>query len=448
MSGRCIGEHAVVIGAGAAGLAAAGAVAPYYERVTVLERDTLAQDARPRAGAPQSAHIHVLLAGGLDALGKIYPGFSRDLEISGAVPLALGYDVRSESADHLPHEPRRNLGLHSYSLSRPLLEHCLRRRAHALPNVAIETKVHVERVIAHATEAGLQVSVRGKAARSADLVIDASGRGQPTLETIEALGLSALPTSVVGADLHYATAVFDLPGGIEGGWKVIMTPPGPKRPARGGLMAAIEGKQFMIGLGGASDDLAPSDPEGYLEWAKGLTTDTIHKAMASGRLARKVRRYNFTGSYRRHFDRVSGLPARLLPMGDALCRLNPVYGQGMSVAALEARTLGCLLEQVSTGSLGVHELTRAFFAQTDEIVESAWSMSAIPDLINPAAEGERPSDLKERLTFLWAVHQLARRDESVQRLATEVQSLLKPMSALKPLQEAARQLLAEQLPRS
>ncbi len=444
---RSVGEHAVVIGAGVAGLAAAGVLASHYDRVTVLERDRLPADAVPRPGVPQGEHVHVLLAGGLQALGEIYPGFDHDLEVSGAVPLTLAYDTRGELHDYLPHEPRRDLGIHSFSLSRPLLETCLRGRAQALPNVGIETKTHVEGLVVDARK-GTGVIVRGQGERWADVVIDGSGRGQPTLELIEALGLSAPPTTLVGTDVHYASAVFDLPNGLEGGWKTINTAPGPKRPARGGLLAAIEDKQFMISLGGTSHDLAPSDPEGFVEWARGLTTDSIYKALCSGRITRKVRRYNFKGSYRRHFDRMPSFPAGLVPMGDSLCRLNPVYGQGMSVAALEARALGRVLERVSAGALDLGDLASSFFKETDEVIESAWAMSALMDLLDPATEGERPADLMERVMLQWAVHQLSRRDESVQRLTTEMRNLLKPLSAWQPLEGAAREILAERMARS
>jgi 2-polyprenyl-6-methoxyphenol hydroxylase-like FAD-dependent oxidoreductase len=442
---RSVGEHAVVIGAGVAGLAAAATLAAHYDRVSVLERDRLPAEAVPRPGVPQGEHIHVLLAGGLRALGEIYPGFEHDLKVSGAVPLTLAYDVRAELHDYLPHEPRRDLGIHSFSLSRPLLESCLRARAQALRNVQIETRAHVDGLVVDDRKDVVGVAVRGQGERRADLVVDASGRGQPTLEALEALGLGAPPTTVVGTDVHYASAVFELPDGLEGGWKTINTSPGPKRPARGALMAAIEGKQFMVSLGGASDDLAPSDPQGFVEWARGLSTDTIYKALSNGRIARKVRRYNFKDSYRRHFDRMPRFPAGLIAMGDSLCRLNPVYGQGMSVAALEARTLGSSLASVSSGSLDVRDLASAFWKQTDELIESAWAMSALLDLLNPATAGERPADLMERAMLQWAVNQLSRRDESVHRLTTEIRNLLKPLSAWQPLEGAARTVLAERM---
>ena len=96
MAPTLVGKQAVVVGAGMGGLAAAGALAEHFERVVVLERDTLPSDAVHRAGTPQSRHIHALLAGGQRALDELFPGFEQDLARAGAVPLRVTLDGRIE----------------------------------------------------------------------------------------------------------------------------------------------------------------------------------------------------------------------------------------------------------------------------------------------------------------------------------------------------------------
>jgi 2-polyprenyl-6-methoxyphenol hydroxylase-like FAD-dependent oxidoreductase len=94
MTATLIGKQAVVVGAGMGGLTAARALADYFERVVVLERDTLPTDAAHRVGTPQSKHVHALLGGGQRALGDLFPGFEGDLARAGAVPCAPSIALR------------------------------------------------------------------------------------------------------------------------------------------------------------------------------------------------------------------------------------------------------------------------------------------------------------------------------------------------------------------
>lgn len=122
-----VGKQAIVIGAGIAGLSAARALADYFEQVVVLERDTLPVAPIQRVGTPQAQHVHGLLASGLNALRALFPNFEQDLVQAGAVPLKAGLDVRVERPEFNPF-PQRDLGWLGYSMSRPLLEHTVRRQ--------------------------------------------------------------------------------------------------------------------------------------------------------------------------------------------------------------------------------------------------------------------------------------------------------------------------------
>jgi 2-polyprenyl-6-methoxyphenol hydroxylase-like FAD-dependent oxidoreductase len=130
------GRHAIVIGAGMGGLAAAAALADTFRHVTVLERDALPSDALPRPGAPQSSQVHGLLGGGQRALCTLLPGFEQDLLRAGAVPIRFGLEERMEIAG-CDRFPRQELGWDAYTLTRPLLELTLRRRVQQLPQVTL-----------------------------------------------------------------------------------------------------------------------------------------------------------------------------------------------------------------------------------------------------------------------------------------------------------------------
>src|SRR6516165_2529247 len=128
-----LGRRAVVVGAGIGGLAA-GALAQYFARVDILERDQLAATVRSRSGTPQDRHPHGLLAGGLRALDRIFPGFKSDLAAAGAVPVVVAQDMQFERPD-VGVLPKRDFGISLLCATRPLIELLLRRRVEALENI-------------------------------------------------------------------------------------------------------------------------------------------------------------------------------------------------------------------------------------------------------------------------------------------------------------------------
>src|SRR4029077_4807469 len=109
MSGL-LGQRAIVVGAGIGGLSMAGALAKYFERVEILERDRLTACAASRCGTPQDRHPHGLLAGGLRALGEVFPGFERDLAEAGAIAVKVAQEIRYERAD-VGVLPQRDFGM-------------------------------------------------------------------------------------------------------------------------------------------------------------------------------------------------------------------------------------------------------------------------------------------------------------------------------------------------
>src|SRR5271155_16999 len=192
MASHLIGKQAVVVGAGMGGLAAAGALVHHFEHVVVLERDALPPDAAHRAGIPQSRHIHGLLAGGQRALGELFSGFEQDLARAGAVPLRVTLDVRVEMPGYDPF-PQRDLGIGTYSMSRPLIELVVRRRVERHANITLRPRCRVRDLVPSADRAAV-IAVHFQNANGesetlpADLVVDASGRGNLTCDLLEAIG--------------------------------------------------------------------------------------------------------------------------------------------------------------------------------------------------------------------------------------------------------------------
>jgi len=432
-----------------AGLAAARALADCFERVTVLERDTLPTDTSHRPGTPQSKHVHALLGGGQRALNDLFPGVEHDLARAGAVPLRVGLDVRVETPRHDPF-PRRDLGWNTYSMSRPLIELVVRRRVEQQANVRLCPRCRAQTL--EATPDGSAVTaVRfensdGRSERlSADLVIDASGRGNLTLGLLETVGLPPPEETVIGVDIGYASAIFAIPGDFSGDWKGVLTFAQVPQHSRGGLMVALEGNCWIVSLGGRHADKPPGDPDGFLAYAQQLRTPTIYDAIRRAERLGDIARFGFPASVWRHFERIEAFPRGLLPIGDAICRFNPVYGQGMSVAAQEAVLLRRLLLSLDVEADPLAQLAPAFFAEACGLIETPWASAAIPDFVFPETKGERPPDFESTREFGAALNLLAARDAHVHKLIVEVQHLLKPRSVLrKPdLLERVRAVMAE-----
>jgi hypothetical protein len=197
--------------------------------------------------------------------------------------------------------------------------------------------------------------------------------------------------------------------------------------SRGGLMLPLEGNRWMATIGGRHGDVPSGDAEGFLTYARALRTPTIYNAIRRAKRLEGVARYGFPESVRRHFERLDVFPSGLLPIGDAICRFNPVYGQGMSVAALEACLLQRLLERLGGDSNPIARLAPTFFAEVQTLIETPWSV-AILDFIFPDTRGKRPADFETTLKFGIALTRLAAEDPAIHKLTAEVQNLLKPRS--------------------
>ena len=266
MASHLIGQRAVVLGAGIGGLTAAGALADHFEQVVVLERDALPSGAAHRAGTPQSKHIHGLLGGGQRALGELFPGFEQDLARAGAVPIRVTLDVRIEMPGYDPF-PQRDLGFVTYSMSRPLIEFLVRRRVERRANVTLRPRCRVRDLVPSDDHAAV-IAVRFEnpdregETLSADVVVDASGRGNLTRNLLEAIGQTMPEETVIGVDIGYATAVFAIPDDAPSDWKAMRTLPNIQESTRGALMLPLEGGRWMVTLGGRHDDKPPGDAEG------------------------------------------------------------------------------------------------------------------------------------------------------------------------------------------
>ena len=424
-------NRAIVVGAGIGGLTAAGALARHFREVIVLERDTLPTHPEHRRGVPQGRHVHGLLGGGLRALDHLFAGFGAALAAAGAVPVRMGLDVRAEQPGYDPF-PRRDLGWIGYSMSRPLLEHVVRLFVESNDRVEIRTKCHVREITGSSDGAmatGVRLYARDGDAElvPADLVVDASGRGALTLDFLDRAGRTAPQESSIDVDIRYTCAILELAPGASHDWQVLQTRPDPS-VGRRAIMYRIEGgNRWILGLGGVNGDSAPSELGGFIDYARTLRTRTVYDAIRDAQPIGEIMRFAFPRSYRRHFERVANFPRQLLPIADTLCRINPAFGQGMSVAAKEAVLLGSLLEELRDSEDRAGDLAQVFFARLATVLDDPWK-TASGDYMYPHLKDSRPADFAERASFQAALSRLAASDPSFHKLMLEVAHLMKPSS--------------------
>ena len=368
---KLLGAHAIVVGAGMGGLVAAKALSAYFQKVTVLERDALPATAEARTGTPQCRQLHVLLKGGLDALSGFFPEFEAELERAGAVRARAGSGILVESPGFDPF-PQRDLDFDTLCMTRPLVEFVARSLVERQPNISVQSRCRVTRLLASADGAAVTGvrfdSANGESAElAADLVIDASSRGTLTLELLNQIGSSRPEETEIGIDLSYATATFVIPPGAPPSWRAVIHRP-TAQSGRGAFVFPVENGRWHVGLNGVHGDAPSDDLASFLAFAKTLRTPTVYDAIKDAVPVGPIYRFNLPCSVRRRFEGLQRFPSGLLPIGDAICRFNPAYGQGMSVVAQEAAVLGRLLDSYAGDTRRLDGLALEFFGAIQNVL--------------------------------------------------------------------------------
>jgi 2-polyprenyl-6-methoxyphenol hydroxylase-like FAD-dependent oxidoreductase len=436
---KSIGRRAIVVGAGMGGLVAAKALSSSFETVTVLERDALPTEPIARTGTPQARQIHVLLRGGLDALNELFPEFEAELERAGAVRVRVGSQARLELPGFDPF-PRRDLGFDYLCMTRPLLELVARRLIHEQNNIALKAHCRATRFLESPTKdavTGVRYeSVDGRSELAADFVIDASSRGALTLDLLDRVGLPRPEHTEIGIDLHYATAMFEIPSSTPCDWRAVLHRPSVQS-GRGGLLVPVENNRWQVNLTHMHGGPMPDIVGDFIAFARTLRAQTIHDAIAGATPVGPIYRFGFPSSIRQRFETLKRFPDRLLPLGDVICRFNPAFGQGMSVAAQEAVALRRLIEVRSSETHALKGLARSFFAAIQDFLAAQWAV-AESDFAFEKTRGQRPNDFYQRMNFNAALQHLASEDATVHQILSEVSHLVKPSSALRDPQIVSR----------
>lgn len=428
-----IAQQAIVIGASMGGLLAARALADYYQQVTVLEHDIFPLPGKPRKGVPQDRHAHGLLSRGRAVLEQLFPGITQELMAQGALPCDFLQQMRwFANGGYFYQHPSDLNGLF---VSRPLLEAQVRQRLLSLPNIKVIENCHVLGLLTTPDRTRI-VGVRlihhradesSESALNANLVVDATGRRSDSPVWLEKLGYEPLQEEQVHLDIGYMTRIYRRqPEHLQGDLATIVTPSLPNW--RYGIIQALEGDRWIVTIGGYLGDRAPSDEKGFLEFAKSIPAQEIYEVIKDAEPLSELVPFKLPTSQRRYYERMARFPENYLVFGDAICSFNPVYGQGMTVAALESLALQSCLAQ------GHQDLRSLFFKEVGKVVDVPWSIAVGSDLRIPQVEGTRSLMVRFLNWYISKLHVAARSDRVVAIAFLQVSNLMaSPQSLMHPI---------------
>ncbi|MDT5278166.1 MAG: hypothetical protein QOE52_5127 [Mycobacterium sp.] len=429
-------QSAIVLGASMGGLLAARVLADFYQTVTLIERDALPTDPVNRRGVPQGRQTHALAARGSQILEELFPHFLDDL-VAGGAPIWNNGDYSKLSISVGGHQlvksgtsPKPG-AMSICFLSRPFLEWNVRQRVRAIPNVTIldgHDVVGLTSTPNHDRVTGARIVHRDNGTETtltADLVVDATGRGSRTPTFLEALGYGRPPEDELSIHLAYASQPLRIPPGAVPEHFIALFPE-PGRPRIFGLIEN-ENDTWMFAVGGMAGQEPPNQRADMLAFAADFAPAHAFAAISAAEPLGDVCRYRVPSNRWRRYDKLRRTPQGLLVFGDAICSFNPIYGQGMTIAAVEAMVLRDCLRS------GERNLPRRFFRASATKIRVAWQTAVGSDLALPEIIGPRPLSMRITNAYLDRVMTAAETDPVVTQQFLQVIGMIdSPTRLLRP----------------
>lgn len=427
-----LGAHAVVLGASMAGLLTSRVLADSYERVTLVERDTLPPPGRTRKGVPQARHAHLLLPKGGQVIDELFPGFLEALVDEG-VPVSdepTQFDLTF--GGHRMAQNRDAWAEPTYQVSRALLEGRLLERLRTHPGVEVREGCDVTGLIAASgggRVTGARIQRRSEEADvdsdvlEADLVVAATGRSGQAGRWLEDLGYPRPVEEQLKIDLMYVSCLLRMSRDALAPVRSLISGPTPEHPT-GLALVRQENCTWMLTASGYAGHHPPTEWPPLLAFMRTHANEAVAAAVEGAEKLTPLETYRYPTNLRRRYDRMRRFPDGYLVVGDALCSFNPIYGQGMSVASLEALALrDCL-------GAGTDGLARRFFQAAAKPTGVAWQLATGGDLALPTVEGPRPLPMRVLNRYVDRVQAAAEHDPAVATTFLRVTALLDPPARL------------------
>jgi 2-polyprenyl-6-methoxyphenol hydroxylase-like FAD-dependent oxidoreductase len=425
--------RAVVVGGSVAGLCAARALADTFDEVTVLDRDVFPTDAEERAGVPQGRHVHALLERGRRELEALFPGFTATMRARGAHELDFGWDFAA--LREIGWQPRDRAPYCALFASRTLIESVVRELLRRTPHVTLRERTAVDGLVAVGNGRPRIAGVRirppegGTATLDADLVVDASGRGSRAPEWLRAIGVAPPAETVVRPFTGYATRWYRAPDPARWPaawwWKGIWIDPLLPDHTTAGVLMPVEGGRWIVTLAGVERRYPPTDEAAFTAALRQLRSPIIAEAVALAEPLSPIYGNREMENRLRHYDDWDGPPG-FVALGDAACKFNPVYGQGMTTAAVAAGVLGTCARETGGTDAG---LPTRFFARQAEFLRDPWSLAIGADFRLPSTEGERPRGAALANAYVYELFWASFADVVVRDTVIDVMHMLRSATA-------------------
>ena len=402
------GRHAIVIGASIAGLLAG----TFWLTISTASRSSnaISFPKNPNFARPFPRRA-IFMCCSCAASGFLR-GFSLALRTNSRPP-ARSIDWAADTwwFNFGAWKPRFPSDLTSQLCSRALLEWIIRRRVAGSAKIrwlaecdvtALLTDAHNARVI------GVRLHARGSRSQRLNIQAEAHeesggvtrGSGGQREWTRFAgcrmagqLGLSSTAGDPRKLLPGLCLALLSPPKDRQPEWKALVVSATPPYSSRGAVLVPLEGERWLVTLAGAARDYPPTDAAGFLDFARSLPTPVVYEAIQDASPITSIFGYRRTENVRRYYEKLPRFLEGLITLGDAVCAFNPVYGQGMTVAALGASALdACLREQRRLRPAGdLDGLAKRFQKQLSRVVATPWLLATGEDFRYPTTEARRHS---------------------------------------------------------
>ncbi|MEB9410045.1 FAD-dependent oxidoreductase [Bacillus sp. 007/AIA-02/001] len=418
-------NKAIVIGGSMAGKFAAKALSTSFKEVIIIEADERWDGKSSRKRVPQSNHPHVLLKGGENAIEELFPNITNELIEAGSIINNFTRDLKWHQFG-LWKQPF--IGeVHMIQQSRPLLEWHIQKRIHQISNITIKYETLVKELLVDAKlnkVCGVKVKYLETNTQEevhADLVVDASGFGSKSIEWLREYEIK-VQEEKVRIDLFYATKMFKLKENEElDCCNMLMSPSFPDNPY-GVLIQTIEDNRYFVTFSGYANEKAPQTDDEFYDFAENLSISNVTDFLNKAEGITDIKTYKIPYQVRRRFDLVNNVPEGLLVIGDAQCRFDPVFGQGVSVAAMEAHQLQLLLQDRKQLD---KTFTQQFYKKAATIIETPWDMTTTEISRHPQLKRELTTKQKFQLWYTKQIYRLSASNSDVYIRLVRVMNLIR-----------------------
>lgn len=427
-------NKAIIIGGGIAGKLAARVLSDYFREIIILEKDPQSLEVTPRKGARQGEHLHALLHAGQYGLEELFPGITEKFYGSGAIKINSTMDLTW--FHHGGWKLRYDGGYTTTLQTRPHLEYHMEQYIEQIPNITYQYQVTVKNFLYQIDDnrvTGVKIQLSNNKSTEqlyADLVVDTSGSASLTSTWLEKAKIT-VPQEKLDIGLTYVSQKFKLPENPKRDWKIKLIYPNPPQEKVGGTISKVEGDQYIVTIIGYLNTISGKEiikrEDGFLELTRTLPKQDIYHELLNATSLKKPAIYRVPQIKWKRIDKVKGFPNGLLLMGDTICRIDPVFGQGMSIAVLEALALRNILQEQK---VSMQQVITSYHKKVARIIAPIWKMVITEVFRYPAITGKKPPELKIQQWYAKQVYLLSIERRDVYDSFIKVMNLVEPITFL------------------